>query len=118
MNQDQLKLLLVRDKVFLKRLYSGPNFLKNKDILSAAEDSELNTLIKYLHFIANGKITITKKNFAELRKLKKISYITLHVQTLPKVLKLLNSPRKAKLTFLIKLSTVMPFLLYGLFNLM
>lgn len=80
MNQDQLKLLLTRDKVFLKRLYNGPNFMKNKLILSAAEDSELNTLIKYLHFVANGKITITKSNFEALQKAKKLKFVQSKVE--------------------------------------
>lgn len=117
MNQDQLKLLLVRDKVFLKRLFSGPNYLKNRDILNAAEDNELNTLIKYLHFVANGEIPITKKNFTELQKQKKINYIRFHVEKLSKALKLINASRKDKLSFLLKLCTSMPFLLYNLFNL-
>lgn len=117
MNQDQLKLLLNRDKVFLKRLYSGPNIVKNREILQAAEDSELNTLIKYLHFIANGEITITKENFNQLKESKKLKLIQINVENSSKTIKLLNASRKQKLVFLLKLSNVMPNLLYALFNL-
>lgn len=117
MNEEQLKLLLVRDKVFLKSLYEGPNFLKNKEILSASEDNELNTLIKYLHFVANGKIPITKLNFEKVQKLKRLRFIQLKVESKNKTIKLLNSSRKEKLNFLTKLSVIYPYLLYGLFNL-
>ena len=63
MNQDQMKSLLLRDKGFLKLLYEGNNPLKNKKVLQTAEDSELNTLIKFLHFLSNGEITVKKNNF-------------------------------------------------------
>lgn len=117
MNEDQLKLLLVRDKVFLKRLYEGPNILKNKDILQSAEDSELNTLIKYLHFVSNGKISITKDNFHVLVKHKKLTIIRQNVESKTKLIKLLNSSREKRLKFLLNFCVVMPNLLYGLFNL-
>lgn len=117
MNQNELKLLLVRDKVFLKRLYDGPNYLKNKTVLETAEDNELNTVIKYLHFVSNGKITITKSNFQEILKSKKLNYIRNNVEKESNMIKTLNLSRKKKLNFLLKLATVMPYLLYGLFNL-
>ena len=51
-----MKSYLIRDKGFLKELYEGNNPLKNKKVLQSAEDSELNTLIKFLHFLSNGEI--------------------------------------------------------------
>lgn len=55
MNKENLKLCLVRDKTFLKSLYEGPDSVKNYKILSSADDIQLITLLKYLHFLANGK---------------------------------------------------------------
>lgn len=117
MNQDQLKLELNRDKVFLKNLYIGPNLLKNKTILNSAEDCELNTLIKYLHYLANGKIAITKENFKQLEQTKKLRLVRIRVEKMSKALALINGLRKDKILFLSKLSNSFPFLLYGLFNL-
>lgn len=117
MNEDELKLLLCRDKVFLKRLYSGPNYLKNRDILNSATEAELNTLIQYLHFVANGKITIKKSNFNQIKKNNKLQLIRSKVEKENNCLHLLNSKRQIKLSFLLKMATIMPYLLYGLFNL-
>ena len=63
MNKEQLKSYLIRDKGFLKQLYEGPNPLKNKKVLTCADDSELNTLIKYLHYLSNGEIKMKKECF-------------------------------------------------------
>lgn len=54
MNKENLKLCLVRDKTFLKSLYEGPDTIKNYKILNSADDTQLITLLKYLHFLANG----------------------------------------------------------------
>lgn len=66
MNEELLKAMLIRDKGFLYSLYEGPNILKNKRVLINANDSQLNTLLRYLHFVASGKIPITKLNFEKI----------------------------------------------------
>lgn len=63
MTEEVLKAMLIRDKGFLYSLYEGSNDLKNNRILLNASDSQLNTLIRYLHFVASGKIPIKKQNF-------------------------------------------------------
>lgn len=118
MNEDNLKLLLIRDKVFLKQLYSGPNVVKNKSVLLSAENNELNTLLYYLHFVANGKIPITKANFEALKKSKKLIFIQKKIEKDSDLNKLINSSLKIKLNFLIKISNIFPYILYALFNLM
>lgn len=66
MNEDILKALLIRDKGFLFNLYQSENILKTKQVIYFANDSQINTLIKYLHYVANGKIPITKHNFEKI----------------------------------------------------
>lgn len=117
MKHEKVKSLLIRDKEFLKDLYTGPNPLKNNRILNTASDVQLNTLIIYLHFLASGEIKITKINFEEVQKCKKIHVLKKHVEKKSSMTALLNSTRINKLTFLKKLSIVYPNLLYGLFNL-
>ena len=60
---EQLKNLMVRDKLFLKELYEGNDIEQKKQILNFASDSKLNTLIKFLHFLTNGDIKIKKRKF-------------------------------------------------------
>lgn len=117
MNEDHLKELLIRDKVFLKQLYTGPNVLKNKDVLNTAAEIELNTLLKYLHYVANGKIPITKANFNILQKSKKLTFLQKQIEKPTHLIKLINGNRKLKINFLLKISNVLPQLLYALFNL-
>lgn len=66
MTEELLKAMLMRDRGFLYSLYEGPNILKNKRILLNANDSQLNTLLRYLHFVATGKIPIKKQNFEKI----------------------------------------------------
>jgi hypothetical protein len=58
-----MKILLIRDKSFLKSLYEGSNPLKNKRLLNSSNDRQLDTILKYLHFVSNGHIKIKKENF-------------------------------------------------------
>lgn len=52
---------MIRDKAFLRDIYSGDNVLKNKRVLNGANDSEINTLIAYIHYTVNGDIKINKR---------------------------------------------------------
>jgi hypothetical protein len=54
MNKERMKSLLIRDKEFLRELYQNPNYLKKKKILNAANDSQLNTLIWFLHYLSTS----------------------------------------------------------------
>ena len=116
MNQDQMKSLLLRDKGFLKLLYEGNNPLKNKKVLQTAEDSELNTLIKYLHFLSNGEIKMKKENFQRIQDGHKLKLLTKKVETKSAVYRLVKSPRKDKIKFLNQLLNLYSPLLDGLFN--
>jgi hypothetical protein len=90
--------------------------VKNRKTLQTADDSELNTLIKYLHFLANGEIPMKKINFQAIKESKKQAFITKTVEKKSRVLLLLKSSRVAKLKFLLQLAKIYSFLLYPLFN--
>lgn len=50
LTKETMKGYLLRDKIFLKRLYtSEPQ--QAKKIITAANDSEIDTLLRYLHFL-------------------------------------------------------------------
>jgi hypothetical protein len=76
----------------------------------------LNTLIKYLHFVANGEIKIKSSNFQILQESKLLNVITKHVEKKSKTFALLRATRITKLHFLFKLTKVFGPLLYALFN--
>jgi hypothetical protein len=116
LNKDQVKSYLIRDKGFLKELYEGTNHLGKKQRLQTSEDSELNTLIKYLHFVATGEIKIKSANFKIIEGSKKLPLIVKTVEKKSKVLALLRGPRITKLQFLTKLTKILAPLLYALFN--
>jgi hypothetical protein len=116
MNKEQMKSYLVRDKGFLKELYEGFNPQKNKKVLNSADDSELNTLIKYLHFLSNGEIKMKKESFKQIEESHKLKILRKTVEKKTKVLNLLKNSRINKLKFLFQLVKIYPALLYPLFN--
>ena len=116
LSRDQVKTYLIRDKGFLKTLYESENHLTKRRILQSADDTKLNTLIKYLHFVATGEIHMTANNFAVVKESKRLPLIVMTVEQKTKTLNLLQSPRETKLKFLLKLSQIYSQLLYALFN--
>ena len=116
MNKNRVKALLLRDKGFLKELYEGDNPIKNKRVIQTADDSELNTLIKFLHFLSNGEIKMKKENFQKIQAAHKLKLLTKSVEKKSKAMKLIQRPRKFKIKFLNQLLRLYPALLDCLFN--
>ncbi len=116
MDKKLMRSYLIRDKVFLKDLYTGDEPAKNKRLLYIADDGQLNTLIKYLHFLANGEIEIKKSIFEIIDKSKKLKLITRKVEHLKSTQTLVSGQRSQKLFFLNQLTDIYPALLYPLFN--
>lgn len=116
MDKDTVKNQLVRDKEFLRQLYETHNQVQANQIIIFASDPQLNTLIKFLHFLSTGEITIKKENFSEISRAKKVQILKKFVEKKTSVQQMLRSERKLKINFLKKLSTIYPYLLYCLFN--
>ena len=70
-----MKQYLIRDKSFLQELYSSPNSLNTKRLLNFASDSKLTTVIKFLHFLANGEIPMKKENFDAIVANKRLVFL-------------------------------------------
>ena len=115
MNQEQFKAVLQRDKLFLKDLYTSNSVSKCKQLLNFASDLELNTLVKYIHFISNGHIKIKKQNFDALTK-RHLNVIKKHLEKKSQTQTLVQAPRKVKLQLLFKLCTALSNLLTPLFK--
>jgi len=115
MNHNQMKSLLQRDKEFLKNLFKSDSIQKSRRLINFATDSEITTLMKYLHFISNGEIPIKKENFNALEKrhLQLIKKKFVNKQSLFQALQL---SRKDKLQILLKLIKIFPHLLSPLFR--
>lgn len=118
MNKEILKGLLIRDKQFLRSIYEGPNVLKNKRVLNATDDAQINTLLKYLYCVTNGIIEINESNFMQIKKKKALfNLLQTKLDTKNDLQLLLSGKRIEKLNFILKLSPILPYLMYGLFNL-
>jgi hypothetical protein len=115
MNKERMKSLLIRDKVFLRELCNDEDFLKKKRILNAANDTQINTLIWFLHYLSTGEIRMKKSHFDEIAN-SKITLIKHKVESKRNLTILLNSNRSTKLSFLNKLAAYFTYLLYPLFN--
>ena len=116
MNKDVVKSYLIRDKSFLRELYEGQDRSRNNKLLNVASDSKLNTLLRFLHFLANGEIKIKKANFDIIVAQRKLTFIKKNVEKKAAITRLLKSERQEKLKFLKQLSAIFSPLLHCLFN--
>lgn len=114
-NKEEMKSLLVRDKGFLKELYEGENFRKNKNLILFASENQLDTLIKFLHFLSTGQIKMKKENFNKLT-IRKLNLIKRNVEKKTKLSMLISADRQQKVKFLLQLVNFFHYLLDTLFN--
>jgi hypothetical protein len=114
-NYNQMRNQLLRDKVFLRMLYNTDSPIAAKRVLNSAFDYQLNTLLKYLHFLANGKIKIKNSNFQAISA-NKLTLIKKHVESNRSLKEIMSKTRPEKLQFLNKLIDLYSPLLYALFN--
>jgi len=114
-DKEQLKSRLVHDKAFLRALYVGPNPLKNRRLIFAATDSQLDTLIKFIFYVCNGEISIDTSDFQAIKKKKKLSFLKRNFEDKNKIDEILFKELEFKKDLLLKLSPVYPNLLSTLF---
>lgn len=115
MNLDRFKQVLIRDKEWLRTLYQSDSSVQIKRQLNFSSDSNLETLIKFIHLLSNGLIKMTKQNF-ELIERRYFNIIKKNFESKKSFKSLLTSERSIKLEKLNKLAPVMNLLLYTLFN--
>jgi len=115
MNQERFRQLLLRDKEWLRDIYQSDSTSKVKRFLNFASDSKIDTLIRFIHFLSNGVIKISKENFDAIGKAN-LNFIKRTFESKKAVKLLLNSERNVKLFKLNKLAPVLKFLLFTLFN--
>lgn len=115
MSNEQFKSQLIRDKLFLKELYESKSTSKSKRILYFANDTEIGTLLKYLHFISNGEIKIKKANFEAIKN-HQLNAIKKNFEKKSKFQTVLHLNRKEKIKILSKFISVFSHLLAPLFN--
>ena len=102
MSHEQFKSILQRDKQFLKELFESNSVSKSKNILSFASDAELNTLIKYIHYVSSGEIKIKKNNFDAIGH-RILAFIRKNFEKKSALQKVNQSLRKDKIKLLFKL---------------
>jgi len=117
MNNDQQRFrsFLLRDKEWLDELYTANSALHCRKLLLFASDTRLDTLMKYLHYLSNGEITMKKSNFDALPK-KHLNLIKRAFESKQTLNHNLRQDREYKLKIVLKLAPVFKLLLYSLFN--
>lgn len=113
--KETLKAYFIRDKLFLRSLFEGANPLKNRRLILSATEGEIDTLIKYLHYLANGKIKISALNFSKIKRSKKLSFLQREFESEKKYLDLLVAEDLHKRSVLLKLASSYPDILAPLF---
>ena len=111
-----LKSEFLNVKGFLYALYTG-NARSNANKIFNADDKKLDVLIKALHLICNGHITMKKEDYAVLKKSKRLNFMKFHFDRKDSYVKLLQGSREDKISVLRKMSALYPTILYTFFNL-
>ena len=66
-----LRNLMLQEKKFLSQIYTEKTPETAKKLIANANANELNVLIKICLFIAKGEIPLKRKNFENIKKVKK-----------------------------------------------
>lgn len=106
----------LKHKQFLRSLFTN-NPRRNSAKLEHAQSSELNTLIKILHLICNGKISLRKDDFKIIQKSKRLNLLKNCFETKRSFLNSLKISQKDKVLLLKKFSALYHSLLFTMFNL-
>jgi len=115
MNHTRFKEQLVRDKAWLKQLYENQSITNLKQLIRSASDKQLDTLIRFFHYLSNGVIKMHKKNFDALEK-RHILYLRKSFESKVALKKLISGERSEKLKKILKIANILSLLLYTLFN--
>lgn len=105
----------LKNKEFLKSLYLN-NPRRNYNNLQRCTENEVNILIKILHLISNGNISLKKENFAVLKKSKRLNVIKNNFESKVDFLNCLKLPLQEKINLVKKLSALYNALLFTMFN--
>ena len=113
-----LRSLLISHKVFLKTLYTGNSQINFKTFDNASE-RQLNIILRILHLIANGVITMKSAHFKIVKTSKRFKLLTDKFQSSASFYKILNSnvtDRPTRVKLLKQFASLYPQLFYTLFN--
>lgn len=103
MNKENLKTLMVENKVFLRSLFLEGSYLKKKKLLIQSEEKQADLILNLLFLVVQGEIPIKKIFFEKLRANKKLHLINKALNTEEKLNLFLKLSYKEKITFLLKL---------------
>jgi hypothetical protein len=113
MDKVYLLSLFLTEKGFLKKLYKSEE--SPKRLLLIANDKSLNVIIKILHLIAIGEISLRSSDASSLKKSLRMKKLT-QFESKTYFLKILNGSREDKIKSLNQFASVFPVLLYSFFN--
>lgn len=111
----KLRLELVSEKEFLRKLYCADSAVEATEIIKLGTEKELDILLKILYCLSTGTIPIKKEPFNAVRGHKCLNYMTKNFGRKKSALKFINAAREDKIQALLKLSQVFPHLLDSLF---
>lgn len=110
-----LKHELVRHKLFFKQLFNNSP-RRNSSFIEKASDKELKILIKVLHLICIGKISIRNEDFKSLKQSKRLHAFKKTFETKKAFITLLKETKIQKICVLKKFSAIYSTILHTMFN--
>lgn len=106
---------LLRDKGFLKQLYTNSTYL-NKKLIIGADEHHLDTVIRICHLICNNEIPIFEHEHVILQQKRKLNFLKKKFKHNQDFINILEGTRENKVEVLLNLCNVFSCLFVALFE--
>ena len=103
--------ILIRNKKFLLSLFQN----EQPNVLTNANDFQMNTVIRIVHLILNNEIELLEKNFKALKNSKRLKSLLQHFDSEKNFLKTLKLETETKRQLLKKFTACYPYLFFSIF---
>ena len=116
MHQEQLafRQLLLKEKPFLVQIYQF-NKEQTRKLLRRSSELQLKLLCSLVFLVTKGYIPISKENFKNLKKVRKLKYLSnLSIKNINKLIT--DESQEKRFQFLEKFLKALPFLIAALFT--
>ncbi len=103
MNKENLKKLMIENKLYLRSLFKENIYKKKKQILLLSDEKQIDLILNILFYVVQGDIPLKKIYFEKLKDNKKLHFINRTLNSQEKLDRFLKSTLKNKYSFMLKL---------------
>jgi len=115
MKEELLRKRLVKDRVFLYKIYNTSDFKEIKVLVKEATPHQTITILHYLHKLVTGKVLFSSENYAQIVKQKRIFKLRRGVESKVSLRNRIKD-KESRIQFLLDISSILPICFKPLFE--